>query len=171
MDSDWFDRLFKENTKNMVRVARRLLAGDEALAEDLVQSVFILLLARPEQIQAYDHPEAWLYVTLRNQIKNELRRACRGDLPLEAAGELPAREGPPPPLSEALPPGLTDGERELLVLFYEHQLPYEALALRLGCSVPACRTRLFRAREHCRKLWENEKIYKKRGPTCNETGG
>lgn len=163
MDVGRFDRLFQAHAKNMVSLAKRLLGGDEALAEDLVQSVFLLLLSRPGAIDGYQHPEAWLYVALRNQIKNELRRACRSELPLEAAGEAAAAGDPPPPLAESLPPGLTAREREILISYYEDRIPHEVLAPALGCSVPACRTRLFRAREHCRRLLEEgaEKKQKK----------
>ena len=53
-----------------------------------------------------------------------------------------------------MPQGLTPGEREVLLLFYEEGLSHQEMARRLGISEMNSRTRLFRARNHCKKLLE-----------------
>ena len=49
---------------------------------------------------------------------------------------------------------LSDGEREVLLLFYQEGCTHQEMARRLGISEMNSRTRLFRARNHCKKLLE-----------------
>jgi RNA polymerase sigma-70 factor (ECF subfamily) len=56
------------------------------------------------------------------------------------------------PFEEILPQGLTAEERQLLIWYFKEQLAYEEIAGRLHISVLACRTRVFRAKEHCSAL-------------------
>jgi RNA polymerase sigma-70 factor (ECF subfamily) len=58
-----------------------------------------------------------------------------------------------------LPPGLTQRERDLLVWFYEDELSYEEIAARLKIPILTCRTQMFRAKQHYRKLAEKEKDF------------
>ena len=53
-----------------------------------------------------------------------------------------------------LPDGLSDGEREVLLLFYQEGCTHQEMARRLGISEMNSRTRLFRAKNHCKKLLE-----------------
>jgi RNA polymerase sigma-70 factor (ECF subfamily) len=56
------------------------------------------------------------------------------------------------PFEEILPQGLTTEERQLLIWHFREQLAYDEIAERLHISVLACRTRVFRAKEHCKAL-------------------
>ena len=60
------------------------------------------------------------------------------------------------PLRDMLPPGLSQREQDLLVWFYEDRLTYEEIADRLKIPVLTCRTQMFRAKKHYRKLSEKE---------------
>lgn len=59
-------------------------------------------------------------------------------------------------LADSLPEGLSDSEREILILFYEEELTHQEMSRRLGISEMNSRTRLFRAKNHCKKLFERK---------------
>ena len=59
-------------------------------------------------------------------------------------------------LRDILPPGLTQREQDLLVWFYEEGLSYEEISARLKIPILTCRTQMFRAKQHYKKLAEKE---------------
>ena len=151
--AEWFDQLYKTHMADMMLVAKAALKSLEA-AEDVVQDVFILLLAKEEQVRTYKRPQGWLYLTLRNQIGNYLQREkYRHTLPLDTQENFLVEDTRPGPLSESLPAGLTQEEREILLLFYENRLSCEEISQQIHRSVSACRTRLCRARARCKELY------------------
>ena len=85
--------------------------------------------------------------------ENEARRAYRTrEVPLDLEHQgVPASEKPGR-LEEILPFGLSGGDRQLLIWYYEDNLPHEEIARRLNCSVHACHMRLSRARGRCCRL-------------------
>ncbi len=140
--------LYEREYDALCRAAYRAL-GDWEAAQDLVQDTFLLALLRVDG--SHPSPGGWLVETLRNLIRNERRKlVTRGAVPLENADALPA-ETPPPELDEVLPPSLTPSERELLRLRFSEQLSYRELGARFGISEGACRVKLFRVIEKCRK--------------------
>lgn len=54
---------------------------------------------------------------------------------------------------------LPESEREALVLAVDHELPYAAIAAILGCSIPAVKVRVHRARARLKSTLDKE-------PTC-----
>lgn len=158
--SDWFDTLYLENYDRMLTVAAKLL-GSREVAEDVVQSTFLTLLDKQKQVRKHPNPTAWLYVTLRNTIGNEMQREkYRRSLPLDSVPEPFVNDEYRLPFSDHLPDGLSEKEIEILSLVYERELSYEDISAELGISVLACRTRLFRAKNKCKNLL-----------TGNETAG
>lgn len=156
-DEAWVRRLYEENASRMYRIAVRRL-GDPELAGDAVQEAFVALVSKVEAVRAHPNPEGWLMQALKyvmlQQIEAEQRRMDR-EQPLDAV-RTAASEGTEPPLGDLLPAGLTPRERELLIWHYGEQRSYEEIAARLGIPVLTCRTRMFRARRHCRRLAEQE---------------
>lgn len=153
---EWFDGMYRAHAPQMMRIAYRILQ-DETAAEDVVQNTFIVLLSKQAQVrQEYRNPAGWLYVTLRNQIGNELQRIKRHNpLPLDHLRECPSAAWESS-LEQMLPKQLRDGDRQFLILYYEKQWSYEEIAWALGCSVLTCRTKLCRARARCRQLLSME---------------
>lgn len=148
----WFESLYQENAPRMVALAARLL-NYPAVAEELVNEAFLILLAHEQEVREHPNPAGWLWETLKNLIKSELKRAkYRRERPLEEGLQAASEDPHPIPLAECLPPGLTEREREILLLFYEEGLSYEEIGARLQLSILACGARLTRARAHCRDL-------------------
>jgi len=154
----WFDNLYMQNSLKMIQTARRLLGSSES-AEDVVQNVFIILLAKKDQVMVHPCPQAWLFVTLRNQIGNELQRQRhRNTDSLDDGYEIGREDNYEFPFCDCLPPGLTNSEKEILSMQFEDGYSYEEIAHKTGKSVLACRTKLHRAKNHCRELLKDEKV-------------
>lgn len=152
----WINENYEVLYKRLMLVAYRL-TGDTALAEDMVQDVFILALLHPEKLIDHPNREGWLMVTLCNMVKNEKRRMRQKELSLEEISE-PFWEDESRGLHEILPAGLSEKERMILIWHYEKDLDYREMANCLGISEGTCRLRVFRAKEHCAVLLnESEK--------------
>ena len=78
------------------------------------------------------------------------------EVPLEPALNAAVPEMEVSSLADSLPEGLSDSEREILILFYEEELTHQEMSRRLGISEMNSRTRLFRAKNHCKKLFERK---------------
>lgn len=157
--TDWdrqFTELYQENAAKMLRYTAAQLRN-HPVAEELVEDAFVRLLQKREELTGHPNLNGWLWKTLQHLILTEVRLAkYHREVPLlESAFQVPAPEGEAGGLEEILPQGLTPGEREVLLLFYEEGLSHQELAQRLGISEMNSRTRLFRARSHCKKLLEN----------------
>lgn len=59
---------------------------------------------------------------------------------------------PEMPLELALPKQLSKEDREILILRFEQRLSYAEIGDRLGISEGACRSRLHRALQRCKRF-------------------
>ena len=150
----WFTDLYRLNAPKMVRYAYAQLRRME-IAEELVEDAFVMLLRKQDQVAEHPNPSGWLWKTLQHLILTEVRLAkYHREIPLEDADTWAAPEAAEEDLAENLPDGLSDGEREVLLLFYQEGCTHQEMARRLGISEMNSRTRLFRAKNHCKKLLE-----------------
>lgn len=148
---DAIDALYEREYDTLCRAAYRTL-GDWEAAQDLVQDTFLLALLKQDELPNHPAPGGWLMQTLRNLIQNERRRlVTRSAIPLDDACGLIAAETPSA-LTDILPAGLSAQERELLVWRFEQQKSCREIGAMLGVSEGACRIKLFRTVEKCRKL-------------------
>lgn len=153
----WFDDLYMQNSLKMIQTARRLLGSIES-AEDVVQNVFIILLAKKDQVMNHPCPQAWLFVTLRNQIGNELQKQrYRNADSLDDGNEIGREDNYRFSLYDCMPSGLTSSEKEILCMLFEDGYSYAEIARRMGKSVLACRTKSYRAKNHYRELLKSKK--------------
>lgn len=146
---DWTHRLYRDFAPDLYRIARYRL-GDEALAQDMVQEVFLRLLERESKVKHHPNPQGWLVKTLDHCILHAVDKRLR-ETPLTE--EAPAPEGGES-LDEVLPSRLAEEDKQLLKWFYEDGLSYRDLSARLGVPPGTCGTWLYRARARCRKLLE-----------------
>ena len=152
--NEWFSAIYTEYYRQLVNTAF-YMTDDRVLAEDLVQNVFLTLLIKYEELKNHSNLPAWLMVTLKNQIMNELRRAHYSrEVPFLPEYE-PSSEDSSNFMS-VLPAGLEEKEKILLYLFFEAGLSHEEISTRLGCSPDASRMRLHRTKVHCQKLLLDE---------------
>jgi DNA-directed RNA polymerase specialized sigma24 family protein len=114
------------------RVAYRLL-GRRAESEDVALEALARAYARWPRVR--DHAEAWVATVSTNLALDHLRRtARRGLLPAPAGAVLDGAAADRVDLSRALS-ALSRRQREVLALRYLADMPEEAVAAALGCSV------------------------------------
>lgn len=168
MQRDWdslFTDLYRENAPKMFAYALRQLRN-RSLAEELAEEAFVRLLQQRDNLTEHPNLKGWLWKTLQHLILTEVKMArYHREIPLEDVSACAAPEEETRDLAEELPPGLSDSEREVLVLFYQEEYTHQEIARRLGISEMNSRTRLFRAKNHCKKLLE------KNISACHKTGG
>jgi RNA polymerase sigma factor (sigma-70 family) len=143
------------------RIARfvRSLVGADDDAEDLCQTVFVKMVLSIGKLKASETFEPWLFLIARNTCRDHLRRRKwrRLFVPWEVDHEQIAA----PPVRTAdisaaqidrAMAGLPREQRELIALLRENDWSYEDLARITGASLPAVKSRLFRARGRLRDI-------------------
>jgi RNA polymerase sigma-70 factor, ECF subfamily len=158
VDDGGFSNFFREVYPRMVGQLR-LLTGDLASAEDVVQEAFVRAASRWRQLARYDQPEAWVRKTAFRLAIDLLRRTARHQGLLARLGvrqqeavELPPEDHAVIAALQALPLPL----REVLVLHHCLDLPVEAVAAQLGLNVGTVKSRLYRGRERLVALLREE---------------
>jgi RNA polymerase sigma-70 factor (ECF subfamily) len=132
--------------------------------EDLCQAVFVKVVLSLPGLKSVESLEGWLFQIARNVCNDHLRRLRwrrRLFQPLEEGQDAIAPEETAPVGLEAeavqLAMGrLTAGQQSLLALSVERPRSYEELARLQKVSVPALKSRLFRARDRLRQLLRRE---------------
>lgn len=138
--------------------ARRRLAGNEALADDVVQKTFVLLARKACSLKRGVSVSGWLYTTTvnlaREALRGEQRRRARETEAMRMNPET-ATPGPrnwteiAPVLEEAMLE-LGEADREVILLRYFERTPYNQLAAALGATEAALKMRASRALEKLR---------------------
>jgi len=157
-----FSGLYERYARDVHRFAL-FLSGNHALAEDLTSETFVRALVAADTLQV-DTVKAYLLAIVRNLYIDVLRRDNR----LVSLDGIPERVDPRPKpdasaeatirLGEILEAvqQLPRHEREALVLAVDHELPYERVAAILGCSIPAVKVRVHRARARLKTILDKE---------------
>ena len=153
-DRDAFRRLFERHKDRVYSVALYFFGGDEALAADVTQQVFLKLFTRIKQFQGESEFTTWLYRLTTNACVDEARRRRRW-LPFgDATGmkeprvkktqeqTLASRE-----VADSVKRAvatLRPKLRVVLLLKYFEELSYEEIAAVVGCSKGTVASRLNR---------------------------
>ena len=129
------------------RYVRRML-DRPGLADDVSQEVWAAALKALPALQQPHRFAPWLFTIARRSVMNHLRDTYREADPLD--GEMPGGDETAAVLDRAQVTeclaGLPSCEREVLILFYLHDLALEECALVLAIPVGTVKSRLFRAR-------------------------
>jgi len=154
-DEDAFVLLYRRCHAGIYRFLLQM-CGSPALAEDVTQEVFLVLIRGTESFDsARGSLNAFLYGVARNQILYRLRRE-RFYVPLEV-DETPEQQSDSKPLEELTRTEIVDSVRravlslperyrEVVVLCDLEEMSYVESAQILGCAVGTVRSRLHRAR-------------------------
>ena len=148
--------LFRRRQAEVYRFALHM-SGSAALADDVTQDVFLIVMRESERYRAgRSSVTAWLCGIARNCVRQRLERDARLErLAEDDADQVPAVR--PDPVRD-----LTRGERiamlrravlalpvryrEVVVLCDLEELTYADAAAALGCAIGTVRSRLHRAR-------------------------
>ena len=138
-------------------VAKRL---DDRNWEDLLQETLARAWRARAQFQPGTNLKAWLFTILRNTFKTSVTRTKRQvpweDHLVDRMSQAPDQEASllQTDLTAALA-SLSGDQRAALLYVTENELSYVEAADRLGISVTALKTRVFRARKSVMAFLEN----------------
>jgi RNA polymerase sigma-70 factor (sigma-E family) len=159
--SDQRDAEFSEyaaaERRRLLRTARLLSVGDEASAEELVQTTLTRLYVHWPKVRRAHDPVSYGLKALTNAFIDERRRAHwrreqLADAPDAGRGADPA-DGRDPDLRQAMLAalaGLPPRQRAVVVLRHWLDLDVAATASVLGCSTGTVKSQNAKALEHLR---------------------
>ena len=172
-DHSAFETLFERHTGRCLGYAKRLLGGDQQLAEDMVQACWIKVVQMAPHYQAQGQFVAWIYTMIRNACRDEQRRRSRfQDFPSGAesnerddqflSSKLQSMSVERSILDELIErtdvlrlhaciDGLPELQRAVLMAWITEDLSYEDLAQQFRTTIPSIKSLLFRARETLEK--------------------
>lgn len=146
-------RRMVERHAPMVHGAAMRMSRDASLAEEITQSVFVILARKAPSIPAA-HLPGWLYNTAssvsRNAIRKESRRRALNQQYTEEMKTIPTDSESwnqiTPHLDEAIG-RLTREDRQIMILRYFEQQSFLEIAAAIGVREEACKKRAQRALE------------------------
>lgn len=163
-DEEAFRELVERHHRSVIRIIHRAI-GDAWEAEDLAQRAFLQIYRSAHRYRPSAKFTTWMYTIVNNLVRNEYRRLKRHPSaslennphamhqPDRAPTSNPAHQVAVQELQhriaaaiESLPPN----QRMAVILARYEGLPYEEIAVVLGCTVPAVKSLLHRARETLR---------------------
>jgi RNA polymerase sigma-70 factor (ECF subfamily) len=166
-DADSFERLYDEHSGRLLSVARRVL-GDSALAQDVVQDVFLGLWRDPSRFDATRGPIGhYLRMVARSRALDVLRESQVAGRANDRMRSLAKVEDGPADLKPAVAAEqharsvvvrralmrLPDAQREAIVLAYWAGLTAEEIAANSGTPVGTVKSRIrlgvLKLREQC----------------------
>ena len=153
-DEAAFRGLYRRHTPRLFQLALRLLAGDEAEAEDVVQDTWIKAVERLDGFRWESELGTWLHAIALNVSREALRRRGNRREVEWPEGEEPAAAAAPETIEpvdlEAAIAALPAGYRTVFVLHDVEGHTHEAIAEELGVTPGTTKSQLFRARRAVR---------------------
>ena len=156
-DSDAFRQVFEAYKDRVYSIALCFFDGNEAVAKDITQDVFLKLMTTITQFQHRSEFSTWLYRLITNACLDR-KRSLRRFLSLGSS-----RESMPPDKQRSIEDKLIQKELEssvrkviaemkprlrmAILLKYFEDLSYEEMAVALGCSKGTVASRLNRAQQ------------------------
>lgn len=155
MAPEEFSRTYLPFKGELYRIARRLLASEEAAA-DAVQDVYLKLWDSRDSLDAVRNPKAWSATMMRNLCIDRLRAATppAAGNPDPETPEPETESGPTERQERALAAvrRLTPQERELVRLRLIEGCSYEEIAQRKGQSEVAMRVAFHRLKNKLKRM-------------------
>jgi len=153
-----FRDLYRRHTPRLLQVALRLVGGDEADAQDVVQETWIKAVERLDAFRWEAAFGTWLHAIGLNVAREAIRRRGRRREVAWAEDDEPPAAAPRERLEavdlERAIAALPAGYRTVLVLHDVEGYTHEAIAERLGVTPGTTKSQLFWARRAIRALLE-----------------
>src|SRR5579862_2297457 len=154
-----FEQLYAKYYDKVFAIARGVLLDNDD-ASDAVQEIFNLVFRHLGRFDRRSRFSTWLFRVAVNRSIQEARKnrhKSRNVELTEASAQLsPEEPETADPRVHATMERLAPQDRALLTLFYWDELSLNEIAESVGCNVNAAKTRLYRARERFRALYEEE---------------
>lgn len=158
-DAPAFDLLYRRYYDKVHAIARGVLLDSEE-ASDAVQEIFTLVHRHLARFDRRARFSTWLFrIAVNRSIQEARKRKHRikdVELTEAAAKEAPEVAFETDPQIHAALAQMKPADRALLLLFYWDDLSLQEIAAVIGTNVNAAKTRLYRAREKFRFIYEVE---------------
>jgi RNA polymerase sigma-70 factor, ECF subfamily len=148
-DADVLD-FYERTCAAVYRYASRLVGGDRARAEDLVQETYLTLVRQVRAGRSEPVDVGWAIATCRSRFLDQLRRGRQRDRTALRSFERDGDGAAPDSTATDALARLSDSQRAALVLRYVDDMPVAEVAAAMGRSVHATESLLARARESLR---------------------
>jgi len=160
-DEAAFRELYDSYHERVFRLALVIGGGDEALAREAVQSVFLTAASKLRRVDSEAHLWNWLARVARQQIGKVWRQKGQeaAMVPMAELPDCSLVEPSDSELEEKLDAALlrmTSEERQLIEWFYFDKLSHKEMATRLALTPKAVSSRLERARAKLKLFLERE---------------
>ena len=160
-DESSFERLYAKYYEKVYALARGVLFDTEE-AIDTVQEIFTLVYRHLHRFDRRARFSTWLFRVAVNRSIQQARRLKvrprQAELTEALGHEADTVHVFADPKIEAAMAKLHPSDRAALALFYWDELSLQEIAESLGCSVNAAKTRLYRARERFRAVYEQVEV-------------
>ncbi|HZF40411.1 MAG TPA: sigma-70 family RNA polymerase sigma factor [Blastocatellia bacterium] len=145
-DREAFDRIFRLLQEPLYRYIFSLV-GARALAEDILQEVFILIYRKIRWLREPELLRPWSYRIATREAFKHLKRERRWSDKTEDESVLldlpaPARDDLAPELVAQLVAKLSPASRAVIALHYLHDMPLAEIAEVMGVAVGTVKSRL-----------------------------
>jgi RNA polymerase sigma-70 factor, ECF subfamily len=142
--------------RNELKGYLRHRTGDAALADDVLQEVFLKAAGQGTSFCSFENPRAWLYQVARNALVDQYRTARPLDeMPDELIAEEASTTAPVDALAECLERVLAElppGDAEIIRRCDLQGMKLQAFADAAGLTLVAVKSRIQRARRRLRQL-------------------
>ena len=164
-DQEAFGELVERYEQKLLRYGRKFLPRQEDI-EDIVQDVFISSYQNIKSFDTSRRFSPWIYQIAHNAFVNALRRHSKSPLTMpdfdtfisyhieETPKDVEREHKEMRALIEKGLDKLSPKSREILVLFYLEEFPYQEIADILRVPMGTVGVRLKRAREQLRQVYE-----------------
>jgi RNA polymerase sigma-70 factor (ECF subfamily) len=155
-DERAFEELIRRYDVRLRYYVRRLLGAD-AVADDVMQDVWLTAFRKLPQLRIAEAFSVWLYRVARSHALAELRDRrewvplADGQVTTELAHAEPEFAPDDAPRMHACLDRLRPEHREVLVLRFIEDMSYEKMAAVIGCPVGTVRSRIHYAKVQLRR--------------------
>lgn len=156
MDERSFEALFRGSYAALCSFAHGYVHSRED-AEEIVQSVFLKVWSKRDQLEAATSIRAYLFASVRNEALNRSARArleqrwyeqaATDDLDPNPTADAALQSSEVTARVRAAIDALPPGAKRVLTLRWEQQLSYAEIAEALGISIKGVENQLSRARQ------------------------
>jgi RNA polymerase sigma-70 factor (ECF subfamily) len=154
MDEARFESIYRRNAAPLWSFLNRL-AGDAAVADDLLQKTFVRMLRAEPRIESDEHVRRWLFRTATNVAMDHFRQSrrerARDERLLQSPPSIAAQDEMRQDMMRTFAE-LNPRERALLWLAHVEGEDHQHIASALGVKANSVKVLLFRARKRLAEL-------------------
>ena len=155
-----FQRIYQENYTKVIRLCLGYVKGNEFLAKDLAQEVFVKVWQSFHDFRHQSHISTWIYRITVNTCLQELRKKKYVDLKRDLEHDDTTNALENEARFEAMYKCINtlSAENKTIILLELEQVPQMEIAEIIGISHVAVRTRIHRIKEQLSKCVSHEQF-------------